>query len=56
MADFWFGAGAFERMPPPMKEFLVADTRTMGDSSFFLCAALSDRIAQIGDLVAFWQS
>jgi pimeloyl-ACP methyl ester carboxylesterase len=26
MVDYWFGAGAFERMPPPMKEFLVAHT------------------------------
>jgi pimeloyl-ACP methyl ester carboxylesterase len=26
MVDYWFGAGAFERMPPPTKEFLVAYT------------------------------
>lgn len=26
MVDYWFGAGAFERMPPPMKEYLVAHT------------------------------
>ena len=26
MANYWFGAGTFERMPPPMKEFLVAHT------------------------------
>lgn len=26
MVDYWFGAGAYERMPPPMKEFLVAHT------------------------------
>lgn len=26
MVDYWFGAGAFERMPPPMKQFLVAHT------------------------------
>lgn len=26
MVDYWFGAGAYERMPPPMKAFLVAHT------------------------------
>jgi pimeloyl-ACP methyl ester carboxylesterase len=26
MVDYWFGAGAYERMPTPMKEFLVAHT------------------------------
>lgn len=26
MVDYWFGTGAYERMPPPMKEFLVAHT------------------------------
>ena len=26
MVDYWFGDGAYERMPPPMKEFLVAHT------------------------------
>jgi pimeloyl-ACP methyl ester carboxylesterase len=26
MVDYWFGAGTFERMPPPTKEFLVAHT------------------------------
>ena len=26
MVDYWFGAGTFERMPPPMKEYLIAHT------------------------------
>jgi len=26
MADFWFGRGAFERMPSPMRDFLLANT------------------------------
>lgn len=26
MADYWFGVGAFEQMPGPMKEYLVAHT------------------------------
>jgi len=26
MVDYWFGAGAYERMAPPMKEFLIAHT------------------------------
>ena len=26
MVDYWFGAGALDQMPPPMREFLVAHT------------------------------
>jgi pimeloyl-ACP methyl ester carboxylesterase len=26
MVDYWFGAGAYEHMPPAMKEFLIAHT------------------------------
>jgi pimeloyl-ACP methyl ester carboxylesterase len=26
MADYWFGKGAFARMPPPVREFLVGHT------------------------------
>jgi pimeloyl-ACP methyl ester carboxylesterase len=26
MVDYWFGAGAFARMPPPVREFLVGHT------------------------------
>lgn len=28
MVDFWFGPGAFEKMPPPMQDFLRAQTPT----------------------------
>jgi pimeloyl-ACP methyl ester carboxylesterase len=26
MVDYWFGAGVFEQMPPPVREYLIANT------------------------------